>query len=135
MFKQGIMNLPRYRVFVCTKQRSTNDPESCCCNAGALQIYQAFQSEVQRRELGDRIEVRRSGCLDRCEAGAVALVYQPHQHEFAWLPTKLRLKLQRFFTPQRCLYGHLTCADVTAIVDSHFVQGHPLRHCQISTHS
>jgi (2Fe-2S) ferredoxin len=128
------MNLPRYRVFVCTKQRSANDPEGCCCNAGALRIYQAFQSEVQRQQLGDRIEVRRSGCLDHCDAGAVALVYQPRQREFAWLPTKLRLKSQRFFTPQRCLYGHLTCADVPAIVDSHFVQGHPLKRCQISTH-
>jgi (2Fe-2S) ferredoxin len=128
------MNLPRYRIFVCTKQRSANAPEGCCCNAGALQIYQAFQSEVQRRQLGDRVEVRRSGCLDHCEVGAVALVYQPRQYEFAGLPTKLRLKLQRFFTPQRCLYGHVTCADVPAIVDSHFVQGHPLKHRQISTH-
>jgi (2Fe-2S) ferredoxin len=85
--------------------------------------------------LEDRVEVRRSGCLDRCEAGAVALVYQPRQHELAWLPTKLRLKLQRFFTPQRCLYGHLTCTHIPAIVDSHFVQGHPLKRCQISTHS
>jgi (2Fe-2S) ferredoxin len=129
------MNSSQYRVFVCTKQRSVNDPEGCCCNAGALDIYQAFQAEIQRRKLGDRVEVRRSGCLDRCEAGAVALVYQPRRHEFAWLPTKLRLKLQRFFTPQRCLYGHLTCADVSAIVDSHFVQGQPLERCQISTHS
>jgi (2Fe-2S) ferredoxin len=47
----------------------------------------------------------------------------------------LRLKLQRFFTSQRCLYGHLTCNDVPAIVDSHFIQGHVLKRCQISTHS
>jgi hypothetical protein len=45
------MSLPRYCVFVCTKQRSANDPEGCCCNTGALQIYQAFQSEVQQRQL------------------------------------------------------------------------------------
>jgi (2Fe-2S) ferredoxin len=127
------MNSSRYRVFVCTKQRSANDPEGCCCSAGALEIYQAFQSEVQRRQLGDRIEIRQSGCLDRCEAGAVALVYQPRQHEFAWLPTKLRLKLQRFFTPQRCLYGHLTSTDVPAIVESHFVAGQALKRCEIST--
>ena len=124
-----------YRVFVCTKQRSATHPEGCCCSAGALEIYQAFQAEIQQQQLGDRIEVRQSGCLDRCEAGAVALVYQPRRNEFAWLPTKLRLKLQRFFTPQRCLYGHLTCADVPEIVESHFVQGHALKRCQISTHS
>jgi predicted metal-binding protein len=89
------MNPPQYRIFVCTKQRSANDPEGCCFNAGALELYQAFQAEIQRRQLSDRVQVRQSGCLDRCEAGAVALVYQPRQHEFAWLPTKLRLKLQQ----------------------------------------
>jgi (2Fe-2S) ferredoxin len=130
-----MMKSPQYRVSVCTKQRSANNPEGCCCNAGALEIYQAFQAEIQQQQLGDRIEVHRSGCLDSCEAGAVALVYQPRRNEFAWLPTKLRLKLQRFFTPQRCLYGHLTRADVPAIVESHFVQGHALKRCQISTHS
>jgi (2Fe-2S) ferredoxin len=127
------MGLPQYRVFVCTKQRSAHDPEGCCSNAGALQIYQAFQSEIQQRQLGDRIQVRRSGCLDHCEAGAVVLVYQPHRREFGWIPTKLRLKLQRFFTPKRCLYGHLTCADVPTIVDSHLVLGNPLKRCQIPT--
>lgn len=128
------MDLPQYRVFVCTKQRSADDPEGCCCNAGALELYQGFQAEIERRQLGDRIEVRQSGCLDRCESGAVALVCQPRQHEFAWLPAKLRLKLKRFFMPQRCLYGHLTGADISEIVNSHLVQGRVLKRCQISTH-
>lgn len=135
MFGRGVMNSSQYRVFVCTKRRSANDPEGCCCNAGALEVYQAFQAEIQQRQLGDRVKICRSGCLDHCKAGAVALVYQPHSHEFTWLPTKLRLKLKRFFAPQRCLYGHLTCADVPAIVDSHLIQGKALKRCQISTHS
>lgn len=126
------MNSPQYRVFVCTKQRSPNDSEGCCCNAGALDIYQAFQAEIQNRQLSDRVKVRRSGCLDRCEAGAVALIYQPNQGEFSWLPSKLRLKLRRLLFPNRHLYGHLTCADVGAIIESHFVNGQPLKRCQIS---
>ncbi|NJM90325.1 MAG: (2Fe-2S) ferredoxin domain-containing protein [Hydrococcus sp. RU_2_2] len=129
----GTMNSPQYRVFVCTKQRPANAPEGCCCNVGALEIYQAFQAEIDKRQLGDRIEVRRSGCLDCCEAGAIALVYRPHQNEFSWLPTKLRLKLRRWFVPQRCLYGHLTRADIPAIVESHFIKGQALKRCQIST--
>jgi (2Fe-2S) ferredoxin len=122
------MKLPQYRVFVCTKERS----EGCCCNVGALDIYQAFQAEIQQRQLSDRVEVRRSGCLDRCEAGVVALVYQPKWNEFSWLPMKLRLKLQRFLFSNRHLYGHLTRADVRAIVDGHLVNGRPLKRCQIS---
>lgn len=127
------MDSPQYRVFVCTKQRSPNDPEGCCCNAGAMEIYQAFQDEIVRLQLGSRVEVRRSGCLDRCEAGTVALVYQPNRSDFSWLPTKLRLKLRQLLFPNRHLYGHLTCADVRAIAESHFVNGQALKRCQIST--
>ncbi|KAM3097158.1 (2Fe-2S) ferredoxin domain-containing protein [Phormidesmis sp. 146-12] len=129
------MKSPQHRIFVCTKQRSANDPKGCCCNADALEIYQAFQDEIQKRQLGDRVEVRRSGCLDQCESGAIALVYQPSRNEFSWLPTKLRLKLRRLFIPKRFLYGHLTCTDVPEIVDSHFIQGQALQRCQISTNS
>ncbi|NJR32874.1 MAG: hypothetical protein HC778_08825 [Chamaesiphon sp. CSU_1_12] len=43
------MNLPKYRVFVCTKQRA--DGRSDCCSAGALDIYQKFQSEIADRKL------------------------------------------------------------------------------------
>ena len=126
------MSSPQYRVFVCTKQRHPNASEGCCCKVGALEIYQAFQDEIQRQQLGDRVEVRPSGCLDHCEAGVVALVYQPKHQEFSWLPTKLRLKLRRLLFPNRHLYGHLTGKDVPAIVDSHFVNGQPLKRCQIS---
>jgi (2Fe-2S) ferredoxin len=130
-----MMNSPQYRVFVCTKQRSANASEGCCCDAGASAIYQAFQAEIQKRQLGDRVEIRRSGCLDHCEAGAIALVYQPQQRDFSWLPTKLKLKLRRWLIPKRNLYSHLTCADIPEIVESHFIQGQPLKRCQISTHS
>jgi (2Fe-2S) ferredoxin len=72
-------------------------------------------------KLGDRVEVCRSGCLDQCEAGAVALVYKPNRSEFSWLPTKLRLKLQRLLFSHRYLYGHLTCVDIPAIVSQECV--------------
>jgi (2Fe-2S) ferredoxin len=120
-------------VFVCTKERSPNDPEGCCCNAGALDIYQTFQDEVERLELGDRVQIRQSGCLDRCEAGAVAMVYQSQGREFSWLPTKLRIKLKKILFPNRVLYGHLTSFDVKAIAQSHFIDGKILKESQIST--
>lgn len=126
------MDSPQYRVFVCTKQRPPNALEGCCCNAGALDIYQAFQDEIQKRQLHTRVSVRRSGCLDHCEAGAVALVYQPNRNEFSWLPTKLQVKLRKLLFPNRHAYGHLTREDVGAIVESHFVKGQPLKRCQIS---
>ena len=123
----------KYRVFVCTKKRAADDPEGCCCDAGALDIYQAFQNEVDRLQLGDRVEIRKSGCLDRCQAGVVAMVYQPNRGEFSWLPTKLRVKLRKLLFPNRCLYGNLTPDDVRAIAQSHLINGQPIKQCLIST--
>lgn len=127
------MKSPQYRVFVCTKKRPENDPEGCCCNAGAMDIYQKFQDEVTRLQLGECVQVRKSGCLDNCEAGAVALVCQPSGNEFSWLPTKLRMKLRKLLFPNRHYYGNLTCDNVNAIVESHLVNGQPLKRCQIET--
>ena len=42
------MNSLQYRVFVCTKQRPVDDPEGCCCDAGALEVYQALLTEIQK---------------------------------------------------------------------------------------
>jgi (2Fe-2S) ferredoxin len=127
------MNSSKYRVFVCTKKRSPGDPEGCCCHAGALNIYQTFQAEVERWQLGDRVEVRQSGCLDHCQAGAVAMVFQPQGKKFDWLPTKLRIKLQKILLPNRVLYGHLTSFDVKAIAQSHLINGQIFKKRQIST--
>ncbi len=121
------MKSSQYRVFVCTKQRSSRDMEGCCHNMGALDIYQTFVAEIAQRQLGDQVQVYRSGCLDHCAAGAVAMVYQPQRGDFSWLPAKLRLKLQKLLFPNRHLYGHLTCNDIPLIIDSHFINGQPLQ--------
>lgn len=125
------MNSNRYCVFVCNKQPAGDNPGECCGSAGAIEIYQAFQAEIAAQQLADRIEVRQSGCLNHCASGAVALVYQPNWGDFAWLPTKLRLKIRRRFFPSRHLYGHLTRGDIPDLVASHFVKGKPLKRCQI----
>jgi (2Fe-2S) ferredoxin len=125
------MRSPQYRVFVCTRQRDPNDPEGCCCNVGAIEVYKAFQTEIEARQLGDRVQIRRSGYLDRCEAGAVALIYQPKQQFLSWLPTKLQIKLRRWLFPNRHTYGHLSPANVPDIVQSHLVSGQPFKRYQI----
>jgi (2Fe-2S) ferredoxin len=125
------MTSPQYRVFVCTKQRSPDNPEGCCCRLGAMDIYQAFKAEIIARQLENRVEIRQSGCLDRCESGSVAMVYRTNRQEFEWLPTKVRVKLRRILFPDRHFYGHLTCADIPAIVESHFIDGKPLKCCQL----
>lgn len=121
------MDSSKYRVFVCTKKRAADDPDGCCCNLGALDVYQEWQNEVERLGLQDKVEIRKSGCLDRCEAGVVAMVYQPKRGEFNWLPTKIRVKLRKILFPNRILYGNLKPEDVKAIAQSHFVEGQVYR--------
>ena len=125
------MNSTRYCVFVCTKQPSANAPHGCCGGVGAIEIFHALQAEITARQLTDRVEVRQSGCLNHCAAGAVALVYQPNLVDLRWLPTKLRLKIRRKFFPSRYLYGHLKPTDIPAIVDSHFIHGKPIDSYQV----
>lgn len=123
------MNNLKYRVFVCTKKRQDDDPEGCCHSCGGIEVFQAFAQEIERKQLGNCVEVRQSGCLDRCESGAVALVYQPAQQELSWLPMKIREKLlKKFPHPSKYLYGDLRHGDVPAIVEGHFQKGQPLKH-------
>jgi (2Fe-2S) ferredoxin len=125
------MNTSKYRVFVCTKQRNADDSEGCCRDCGAMAIYEAFQLEVQRQQLTELVEIRQSGCLDGCASGPVALVIPPQNKAFTWLPTKLRIKLRTLLFPNRHTYVHLTLNRVSAIVQSHFLHGRPLRQGEI----
>ncbi|NJM48820.1 MAG: (2Fe-2S) ferredoxin domain-containing protein [Alkalinema sp. RU_4_3] len=125
------MAAPQYRVFVCTKRRSPNDPEGCCCNAGGMELYEAFCAEIERQGVSGRVSVRRSGCLDRCESGAVAMVYRPKRRWLNWLPTKVQVKLRRWLFPERYTYGRLAPSDAGDILESHLVDRTPLKRCQI----
>jgi (2Fe-2S) ferredoxin len=128
------MNQSKYRVFVCTRQRGDLDrPESCCFDCGGVEIYQAFVAEIDRQQLTNRVEIRQSGCLDRCDAGTVVAVYRASWQNFAWLPDKIQRKVRKILFPKRHLYGHLTHADVPAIVESHFIAGRPLKKRQINS--
>lgn len=122
------MNAPKYRVFVCTRQRGDlTNPESCCFNCGGVEIYRAFLDEIKQRQLEECVEIRQSGCLDRCEAGVVVAVYRANWQNFTWLPNKIQRKLRKLLVPNRHLYGRLTHVDIPAIVQSHFIDEKPLK--------
>jgi (2Fe-2S) ferredoxin len=112
-------NSNKYRVFVCTKQRDRNDPEGSCFHCGGVEIYRAFVEEIDRQQLGNRVEVRQSGCLDRCELGVVALVSQVKSTEPSWLPTKI----QKRILSNKHWYTQLNILDIPEIVRNHFSNG------------
>jgi (2Fe-2S) ferredoxin len=121
----------QYRVFVCNKRRNPNNPEGSCQNCGSLKVYQAFQDQIHKFDLQHLVEVRTSGCLDRCEAGVVVLICQTHHEKFSWLPKKVRIKLRNILFPNKCLYGNINVDDVPRIVHSHFLKRKPLKQYQI----
>jgi (2Fe-2S) ferredoxin len=138
------MGTGQYRVFVCTKRRRPDDPEGSCCQVGAIAIYDQFAAQIQTHQLGDRVDLRQCGCLDRCDAGPVAMVVRiqgrfsageapptPLSLWLSWLPTKLQVKLRQWLFPRRHTYGYLTPQDVPAIVQQHLLQGKPLKRCQL----
>lgn len=51
------MSSPKYRVFIRTKQGDRNNSEWYCYNCGALEIYQVFQEEIQKRQLEDCVKI------------------------------------------------------------------------------
>ena len=111
------MNSSQFRVLVCTKQCASNSLEQCCGNVGAMEIYRGFHAEIERRELGNRIEVCQSGCLDRCEAGAVVLVAKVSNNNLSWLPTKIQKKT----LPNKQYYTHLTATDISEIIEQNVI--------------
>ncbi len=90
----------KYHVFFCTNQR---DPGEGCCNdhgATALRDY----AKQRLKALGDRVagnvRINTAGCLGRCEAGPVIVVY-----------------------PEATWYTYVDKADVDEIIDSHLTRG------------
>ena len=114
-------NSHKYRVLICTKQHDSNN-KSRCFNCGGVEIYQAFLAEIKKRRLEDQIQICQSGCLDRCEMGAVVLVSQVKIYEPSWLPTKV----QKRILSDKHWYTRLNIADVPRSVESHFINGQPL---------
>jgi predicted metal-binding protein len=110
------MNSSQFRVFVCTKCE-LNSTDRCCNNVTAIEIYHAFQSEINKYQLEDRVEIRQSGCLDRCEAGVVAMVARVNISNLSWLPTKI----QKRMLPNKQWYTNLIVSDIPKIVENQFI--------------
>jgi (2Fe-2S) ferredoxin len=117
----------QYRVFVCDKQRSPQSLEGCCYQCGSMDIYHAFLQQIKELGLQNEVEVRTSGCLDRCESGVVVLICQTQREKFSWLPKKIRIKLRDFMFPNKSLYGNLNANDIPALVRSHFLNRQVLK--------
>ena len=97
------MSAPHYykhHIFFCTNKRDNG--EACCADHDAEAAMARCKSQVKASGLAGpgKVRVNRAGCLDRCAAGPVAVVY-----------------------PEGTWYTYVDEKDIDEIVESHLRNG------------
>ena len=87
-------------IFFCLNQRDNG--ENCCAQHGAQVGFDHCKARVKQEGLAGpgRVRVNKSGCLDRCAGGPVAVVY-----------------------PDAVWYTYVDRDDIDEIVESHLKHG------------
>ncbi len=87
-------------VFFCVNERKPH--EDCCAQHQAMQAFEQCKSLVKAAGLAGpgQVRVNKAGCLDRCAAGPVAVVY-----------------------PEAVWYSYVDAHDIEEIVTSHLKNG------------
>lgn len=87
-------------IFFCLNQRSNG--EACCAAQGAEAAFDRCKSQVKAAGLAGpgQVRVNKAGCLDRCAAGPVLVVY-----------------------PEAVWYSYVDESDIDEIVESHLKNG------------
>jgi len=87
-------------IFFCLNQRKGGD--ECCADHRAQEGFERCKSQVKAAGLSGpgKVRVNKAGCLDRCAAGPVAVVY-----------------------PEAVWYTYVDASDIDEIVESHLKNG------------
>jgi (2Fe-2S) ferredoxin len=89
-----------HHIFFCLNQRGNG--EACCAEHHAQEAYDHCKAKVKSLELNvpGKVRVNKAGCMDRCAAGPVAVVY-----------------------PEAVWYTYVDQHDIDEIVESHLKNG------------
>jgi (2Fe-2S) ferredoxin len=87
-------------IFFCLNKRTNG--ENCCADHDAQAAFDRCKSQVKAQGLHGpgKVRVNKAGCLDRCAAGPVAVVY-----------------------PEAVWYTYVDQQDIDEIVESHLKNG------------
>lgn len=101
----------RRHIFFCLNERKNG--EQCCAQHQAQAGFDRCKSQVKAAGLSGPAQVRvnKAGCLDRCAAGPVAVVY-----------------------PEAVWYTYLDALDIDEIVESHLKNGRVVERLLIPPH-
>jgi (2Fe-2S) ferredoxin len=95
-------------LFVCTNERTPDDPRGSCTARGSAAVLEALKEKAHAAGLKRVVRVNRAGCLDQCARGVTVVVY-----------------------PEAVWYGGVTPGDAEEIVARHLVCGEPVRRLEI----
>ncbi len=90
-------------VFVCTNERTEQDPRGSCAARGSAKVLEAFKSKLVAAGYKRIVRPNKAGCLDQCAHGVCVVVY-----------------------PDSVWYGGVTAEDVGEIIEKHIVGGRPV---------
>ena len=87
-------------IFFCLNKRGNG--EACCMDHDSQSAFEHCKARVKREHLNGpgKVRVNKSGCLDRCQGGPVAVVY-----------------------PEGVWYTYVDGSDIDEIVESHLERG------------
>jgi (2Fe-2S) ferredoxin len=112
--ESGVSAAPSYyqrHIFFCLNQRENG--EECCAQLDAQAAFDRCKSLVKAAGLAGpgQVRVNKAGCLDRCAAGPVAVVY-----------------------PEAVWYSYVDVSDIDEIVESHLKNGQVVQRLLTPTH-
>jgi (2Fe-2S) ferredoxin len=90
----------KHHIFFCLNERKNG--EACCAQFKAQEAFDRCKAQVKDANLSGpgQVRVNKAGCLDRCAAGPVVVVY-----------------------PEAVWYSYVDNADIDEIVESHLKNG------------
>ena len=96
-------------IFFCLNQRANG--EACCADHHAQQAFDHCKAQVKAAGLAGpgSVRVNQAGCMNRCAAGPVAVVY-----------------------PEAVWYTYVDLQDIDEIVESHLKNGQPVERLMLA---
>ena len=101
----------KHHIFFCLNQRDKG--QACCADHNVQEAFDHCKSQVKKDGLAGvgGVRVNKAGCLDRCAAGPVAVVY-----------------------PEAVWYSFVDKADIEEIVQSHLKNGQVVERLLVPAH-
>ena len=103
-----------HHIFVCTNERTADDPKGSCARRGAVALHQHMKERCHALGLKGQVRINKAGCLDTCSAGPALVVYgAKNPGDGVW-------------------YTARTTQDIDAIIDEHLVGGRPVERLRMA---